>query len=313
MKISSLKVRLVLVGVTFIPLGPVSAKAQDNNAAFSIIDGTGRKLEFERIPSKIIPLQPPGIPEIVFKLGAGDKVVGIQVWNRPGVSSHCKIPADVYERLPKVGKPPMINIEAVVGLGTEAVFVMDRFVERMAPLLEPKGVKVVGLRMNDYPDLLDSIMLVGKALGKEKEASNLVSKIREKVEGVEARLKGLRHEDKPRVLYVLPRPCVAGGKGIINDMIERAGGLNIYGDVPMLTAPLNSESIMERDPDIIIFYRKGVGELEALQNTRGWKTIKAVKNDRIHYSDSYYTKWGPTAADAIEQFAKWFHPDLMRD
>jgi len=305
------RARLLLLA--FIAAGPASAKAQGKGTAFHVVDGTGRTVEFDRPPSKVIPLQPPGIAEIVFTLGAGDRVVGIQIWNSPDRSSHCTIPPDVYEKLPKVGKPPMVSVEAVVGLDTEAVLVMDRFVGRLAPLLEPKGVKVVGIKMDDYPSLLSAIQLVGKVLGKEREARDLVGAIREQVESVEARLKDLRDEHRPRVLFVLPRPCAAGGKGIVNDMIERAGGINIYRDVPVLAAPLNTESIIDRDPEVIIFYRRGLGELEALQKTRGWRTISAVKSSRIHYSEDFYTKWSPTAAEAIEQFAKWFHPDRMSD
>jgi len=309
----SSRARAILLAVALIAGSPTSAKTQDKGTAFQVVDGTGRKLEFERPVSRAIPLQPPGIAEVVFRLGAGEKVVGIQIWNRPGKSSHCNIPQDAYEKLPKVGKPPMVSVEAVVGLGTEAVFVMDRFAGRLVPLLEPKGVKVVGIKMDDYPSLLSAIQLVGKVLGKEKEARDLVAATRKRVESVEARLKGLPAEDRPRVLFVLPRPCAAGGEGIVNDMIERAGGVNIYRDVPSLAAPLNNESIIERDPEVIIFYRHGLRELEALQKTRGWGTISAVKNNRIHTSEGFYTKWSPTAAEAIEQFAKWFHPDRMKD
>ncbi|MCW4031038.1 MAG: ABC transporter substrate-binding protein, partial [Candidatus Bathyarchaeota archaeon] len=111
----------------------------------------------------------------------------------------------------------------------------------------------------------------------------------------------------------------AGSKAWQNELIEIAGGINIFDDQELEYFQSSAEAVIERNPDIILLPAEGMGfgepfwvSLDAVKARPGWSTISAVQNDGLVEVDSNtIARAGPRVAVIIEDLAEAFHPELF--
>ena len=87
-----------------------------------------------------------------------------------------------------------------------------------------------------------------------------------------------------------------------------AGGINLAADEPVRYPILNSEYIIDRNPDIIVIVSYGAS-INEVKNRDGWGNMTAVKNNKIYQIDTNWITCNPRLILGLDQFAKWFHPD----
>ena len=269
-----------------------------------IKDDVGRTVEMEAEPKRIVSLSP-GNTEILFALGLDERVVG--------VTEHCDYPVEAKER-PKVGGFARISIERVVSLEPNLVFATGGVQLRIVQQLENLGIKTIVLKPKTIKGILDDILLAGKITNKNSEAEALVGTLRGRIEMIEATTGSLIF--KPRIYYeIWHSPLMSVGQGTwIDELIELAGGRNIFSDSSDPYPIINSELVIERDPEVIfikIGYMGGVAKDDIVRRP-GWDKISAVKNGRIYgIEENILIRPGPRIVDGLEALAMAIHPQLF--
>jgi iron complex transport system substrate-binding protein len=279
-------------------------------------------------PERIVSLSPSST-EILFAVGAGPKVVG--------VTDYCNYPYDIKARieadeLTRVGGYWNPSIETIVELKPELVLVSTakckvktneckvnckrrcEITVQVAAQLTSLGLNVLTLGPHSMNDVLDDILLVGRASGNTAKASNLVEKLRQRIDSVIKKSKAASR--RPKVYFeVWNDPYVSVSSGTwIGDVINLAGGANIFGEAVSEWPIIDSEDIVKRNPDIIVFpVIPGVprfwGNFEDVKKRPGWKSTNAVRNGNLYeIPRDFISRPGPRLVEALEMLEKMIHP-----
>ena len=280
----------------------------------SITDSMGRTVIISEPPKRIVSMAP-SITEILFALGLDDAVVG--------VTSYCNYPPEV-PKLVEEGKIEVIggftspNIEKIVSLSPDLIIAV-KLQERFAIRLESLGLKVMVLKSESVSDVFNSILLIGRATGTYNRAIELVNDIsRHNMEIWNATSKVSK---KSVLVIVWLNPIyVAGGNTYINDLIELAGGTNVFNDKEgWITVSI--EEVIKRNPDVIIVTGHAAPEKSAsdimsyLSEIPGWKDIEAIKNKRVYIyleeAEDVLVRPGPRIDKAVQLIAMTLYPRLF--
>lgn len=272
-------------------------------AIFYFLFQTGdseKKIKSSIFPQRIISLGP-SVTEGLYLLGVQDKIAGVTVY--------CQRPEDAKNK-EKVGTVTEANIEKIIILKPDLVLATDLTNPRQIEKLKSLGIRVVThfiYKNKNFAEICENFINLGTIVGKEEKAREIVYKAKGKVVSIQKRMKGL---PKPKVLIQIgAKPLwVATRDSFINDLIELAGGINIG---PSGESGLYSrEKVLEQNPDIIIIVTMGIiGEEEKIIWQK-YRTINAVKNNRIYIIDSYKV-CSPTPesfTDALEEIGEFIHP-----
>jgi ABC-type Fe3+-hydroxamate transport system substrate-binding protein len=261
-------------------------------------------------PARIISLVP-SVTEMLFALGAGDAVIG--------VSSFDHYPSEVETRT-KVGGLLDPDFERILSLRPDLVVVygtqgdlIDRLTRARVPLFHYEHAGLA--------DVTQTIRALGVRVGRSERANQLAADI-------EARLNRLRSQTasrpKPATLLVFEREPGAlrgmyttGSVGFLHDMLEVAGGANVFADVKRPTLQITAELVLARAPAVILEIHSGPDWTAArvAREREVWRplaSIPAVRNNRVYIlTDEMISIPGPRVADAAAAIAKVLHPELQ--
>lgn len=214
----------------------------------------------------------PSLTEIVYAVGAGDKLVG--------VTDRCDYPP-AAKSLPKVGGsgPRMMGVEAILAAKPDLVLTIESFHKGVTERVAAAGVKVLGFEPKTFGDIAAMLREIGAATGHAAGGDKLAAEIEAAVKAGPAVL-----ESRPKVLIVVgtdPLYC-AGPNTFIGQMVALAGGENVLdaslGDYPQV----GDEAILGRAPDVILLPDSmGAGSAESLKRRPGWSGLPAVKRGRV--------------------------------
>jgi len=251
-------------------------------------------------PARRIVVLAPSATEIVFALGAGDRVVG--------VCGQCDYPAEAAVR-PKVGGYLTPSVESVLGARPDLVIAVPSPGNREAVrALERAGVRVLVVQDRRIEDLWSSIETIAGALGIPAAGARLTTELRAALDAVRARVAG---RPRVRVLLVVGHSplIVAGGGTLQGELLDVAGGENVVGDVGSAWPQVSPELVVARAPDVILDAAMGT-EAGARELFAGLTTVPAVANGRIEAvsSDAIF-RAGPRVAAGAALLADAIHPD----
>ncbi len=286
-------------------------------ALHKLVDDTGYPTSLDAIPNKIISMAP-STTEIVFALGLDDKVVA--------VSNYCDYPynfsAWIEEgTISSIGDFADPNMEVIASLDPDLILATGGVQGPLIGTLRDLGYKVLVLNPSDINGVMQNIELVGNATGKIAEAEALIEDISSRIDAVVDTVANA--ESTPSVYYEVwydPTSLwTAGSKAWQNELIEKAGGVNIFADQDLEYFQSSAEAVIERNPEIILLPAEGMGfgepfwgSQDAVKARPGWDTISAVQNDGLVEVDSNtIARAGPRVADIIEDLAEAFHPELF--
>lgn len=261
-------------------------------------------------PRRIISIVP-AVTEILFAIGAGPQVVG--------VSSFDAFPAEV-RTLPKVGALIDPDLERMLSLRPDLVAVYGSQTDLVEKLARAQ-VPVYRYRHAGLADVTDTIRELGTRVGHAVAARTLAAGIEAKLAAIRQKLEG---QPRPRTLIVLGRESGAlrgiyasGGVGFIHDMVEAAGGRNVFSDVRKEAVQATTELILAARPDVILELRTGsLSRDELRRETAVWNTVSAVPAVRsgrvILLVDDRTVVPGPRIAEGTEAIARALHPEVFR-
>lgn len=299
-----LVILLIAIGVLIVVLPTVGG--QISRYPMTIVDDLGREVALSKAPEKIVSLSASGT-EILFALDLGDRVVG--------VSDYCDYPPEALEK-EKIGGVKTPSVEKIVALHPDLVLATDVNPKEIVWELEGWGLTVFGIKEDNLDDLLNDINTVGKITGTETKAEMLTTEMEGKIKTVTNKTKGLSPEDKLRVFYICWHdPIYTAGRGaFVHELIEKAGGVNIFEDLEGWIS-VNIEELIVRDPEVIIVTAmggQGSGTWEWVNTEPLLEDISARKNGRIYYIESnWLERPGPRAVLGLENMARYFYPELF--
>ncbi len=228
------------------------------------------------LPERIISLTP-ATTEILFALGLDDKIIA--------VSSYCTWPARAMKK-EKIGSFSNPNIEKIITLKPDLVMVTGMEQENMRSLLASLGIKYISVDPKDIDELMSSIEQIGIVTGSLPKAQAINKEISMVLEKIEIAVSETGVYRKPRIyMEIWHDPIMSPGRGsFVDDMIRRAGGINITSDIRRSYSRIDPEQIIFRNPEkIILAYMKpDIWVMENFSNRPGWRGIQAVKEKKIY-------------------------------
>jgi iron complex transport system substrate-binding protein len=252
-------------------------------------------------PQRIVSLTP-ALTEILFAVGAGDRVVG--------VTQYCDFPPAAKTR-PKVGGYVNPSVEAVLALKPDLVIVSPGPGNRDAAL----AMRRAGLRLEIVPaetleESLAAIEIVARVAGDEAKGRDLRTAVRARLDAVAKRSAGT---PRTRTLFCIQTdPIIAAGRDTLpSQLLELAGGLNVVG---VARYPrLDVEAVAAARPELILQSRMDLASGDAHAEDAFWKrwpSIPAVAHGRVVVlRDDLALRPGPRVADAAEELAAILHGD----
>jgi iron complex transport system substrate-binding protein len=242
----------------------------------------------------------PSSTEILFALGAGDLLVGVDQFSDwpPAARS-----------VPRVGNELTPSVERIVALHPDVVLAATSANTRdLVDQLTRLGIRVVVSRADTFADVWRDLATIGAAVHRADAAARLTSSLRGRLDAVAARVAG---QPRPRALVVVwTEPLtVAGGHCFVDEAIATAGGANVAGDAPVPFPQYSLERLLARAPEVILVGSHGAAPV--LEPILAQASLPAVRQKRVHRIDGDLVfRPGPRLVDGVEQLAKLIHPEL---
>ena len=279
------------LAITFFSLPAAMAEVQ----TLTITDDFGRNVTFHKVPERIISLSPTNT-EILFAVGAGNRVVG--------VTEYCNYPEEAEER-DTIGGVSTVSIEKVVSQEPDLVIGCElngkETIERLAEL----NISVVGLNPESIGEILDDILLVGTLTGEEEKASSLVAEMEQRLEELKKKTRAAKRLKVAHITWHDPI-WVAGSGTVQDELIGIAGGENAFSYLEDW-ATVSLEEFIDRNPDVIIVSVghgvAGMQPYEYIVRDERLEVVDAVKNKRVYTINAdVASRAGPRIVDAAETF-----------
>jgi iron complex transport system substrate-binding protein len=280
--------------------------------------------------------------EIVCALGARDVLVGR--------SHECDFPPEVA-RLPSLTEPKFpvtgtsydidARVKAIVQEGLSVYRVDAERLEALRPDIivtqdqcdvcavslkdieaalcawGGRKVEIVSLKPDALDDIWEDIARVARALGRERQGKRLVEELKARMARIAEQSGAARTRPRGAMIEWID-PLMAGGNWM-PELVEMAGGENLFGVAGQPSPWLDWDQIVVADPDLILVHPCGfdmartLQEMPFLERRAGWGELKAVQRDRIFVADGnqYFNRPGPRIVESLEMLAEIFHPELF--
>ena len=268
-----------------------------------VTDETGRSMTIPRDVRRIVSLAP-NLTEIVYALGAGDRLVGD--------TNYCDTPPEAKEK-PHIGNPQHPSLEGIVALRPDLVLATGSInFPQTADTLLKLGIPVYTTYPHTVLQMLDSISEIADLIGANAQAEALKTSLRARLDALHARL-----ADQPMVhvlfLVWLSPPMSVGSNTFIADALRWAGAESILVSDQNWPQP-SFEEVFSIQPDYIVMTSDqgdAKTDLTDLRANPDWKNLMAVKLGRVVTVSDAFERPSPGLVDAIEALAHELHPEVF--
>ena len=252
----------------------------------------------------------PATTEMLFAMGAGDRVVA--------VGSYDRFPPEA-DALPRVGALLDPNIERILSLRPDLVVLYGTQTD-LRTQLERAGVPYYAYVHRGLPDITQTIRSLGARVGVVASANALADRLERQLADLRARVASSR---RPKTLLVFGREPgtlrnieASGGDGFLHDMLETAGGDDVLADTRQQSVTMSTELVLARAPDVIVELRYARGDASAASDLRAWDALPSVPAVRSHkvflLQGEEFVVPGPRVAAATERLARALHPEIFK-
>ena len=262
-------------------------------------------------PQRIVSTAP-SATEMLYALGLGDRVVG--------VTTFCHYPPEAA-RKPKIGDYLHPSIEAIAGLRPDLV-VSESSGVRHAERLSALHLNVLEIDDATLAGIYDSIRRIGQAAGVAARADAVCAGMRAQFDAIRA---GVAHLPRRRVLFLVGRTpgriedlVAAGRASHLDELLEIAGGENVFRDSIAAYAKIPLEELLARNPEVIVDMGEmsetvGVTDAQKRAVVELWNrypALAAVRQHRVYaVASDIFVVPGPRVVDAARALARMFHPE----
>jgi iron complex transport system substrate-binding protein len=249
---------------------------------------------------------------MLYALGLGDRVVG--------VTTYCHYPPEAAKK-PKIGDYLYPNLETIVSLRPDFVVTEVSGVRRPGSL-SALHLNVVEINDGNLAGIYDSIQRIGKAAGVPERANALCAQIRASLDAIQKKAAPL---PRRRILFLVGRTpgriedlIAAGRTSYLNELIDIAGGVNVFRDSAAAYGKIPLEELLARNPEVIVDMGEmsqtvGVTEEQKREVVALWSRypeLAAVREHRVFaVAADIFVVPGPRVVDAARAFARMLHPE----
>lgn len=239
----------------------------------------------------------PNITESLFAISFGEKEI-------IGITDYCNYP-EATKRIRKVGSLMNASIETIVSMDPDYVFSSGSEFSPSNVRLKNAGLRLMILNAESVEDAMSNILQLGKITGRDKEAKIVVRRMKDRLNKIKNTVDKIKTKKKVYV-EIWDDPITSAGSGsLVNEVVTRAGGINIAAQLNILYPALSPEFVINRDPDFILigYMARNQGHTKNIIMKRlGWQEISAVKAQNIicDINPDLFLRPGPRIVDGVE-------------
>lgn len=276
---------------------------------FSVFAQTQYEVSSKETNETIVSLGP-NVTEIVYALGAGDRLIGR--------TDYCNYPEEVLS-VQSVGTLYEPNLELIISLNPSIVIASSIVDPSFMESLEKAGIKTLQVikeeSLNGTYELIEEI---AKTIGKTDEATELVTSLKNRINKVTSITSQIPEEEKKSAVYIISwgdwGDYAATGDTYLNDVLEAAGAVNAAKSASYWS--ISKELLIAQDPDVVLLpkysYSNPESDIAAFKSTTPYSNLKASLNNAVYsVNGDAAERQGVRTADTIEEIAKLLYPNLF--
>lgn len=312
---SQIPLRLLHLGFLLLCLGVMLlfAGCQENKSRRTLIeeaplisqsltDDTGRKISLPHAAHRVASIAP-NITEMIFAMGAQDRLIAR--------SQACDFPEGVADKY-VITTFPAIELEELKQVGPDLIITTDEiFSEQDISQIERLDIPVYLQHYETLADVYRCIEDLGTILDQEREARHLADSLRRLEGRIVAATEDLAKYRTAIIIHADPLKVV-GGRGFLHELIEKAGGMNVFEDKTQAYPVTTLEELLYLQPEFIIFpskdqrlFQELLGRYPLLQNT------PAYDKDQFYLVDpDFLYRPGPRMLQGLLELTHILHTQL---
>ncbi|UOE92409.1 ABC transporter substrate-binding protein [Alkalihalobacillus sp. LMS39] len=298
--LSQLMFVLLAIGL----LAGCGADTQQEDAV-NVTDAVDNEIVLEEEPERIVSLIPSNT-EILFALGAGDKLVGR--------SDHDNYPPEV-EDVEAIGGFEF-DVEKIISLQPDIVLAHGSNATAEG-LDQIRGADIQVAVVNDansFEDMYRAINFIAEITNTKEEAEQLISDMEARFAELSEQAAAIPEEERQTVWIEISNELYTTGKDtFMHEMLETIHAENVAGDTSGWPQ-FSEEQVIAENPDVIIgTYSSWVPDMvDQILNRPGWQDVTAVQEERVHDIDEdIVSRPGPRVVEGVEQLAKFIYPEVF--
>ena len=284
---------ILLLTINFACEETNSTTNQDAFSAITISDSLNREIRFTEPPKRIIAFDSAAV-EILFSIGEGKRIVGTH--------DFVSFPPETAS-IPKVGDAFNMNLESVIELNPDLVFV---FSPSHIQNLEKAGLKVLYLesRQSGLREIPKDILMWGKIVGSESQAAAISKDFEEKTISIQNKIASQKQDSS--VFQDIGGFWTPGNDTLMNDVFNLLSLSNIAFDINGYQQ-IGVETIVERNPEIIL-----ASDVSVYTTNSNFSNLAAATNGRIiELNDESLSIAGPRFIIGVTNLAKVIYPEIF--
>lgn len=264
------------------------------------IDDYGDTIRLAGAPTRIVSLNPT-TTEILFAIGAGSRLVG---------RSEYDVYPDSAKLVKSLGSAMRPSVEAILAVTPDLVVLYASEDNRMAAeRLRAAGIATASFKVDSIAEFDRVTRFLGRLVGDSARGALVADTVKRTLDSVRTAM-----QSAPRVTVVWPawhEPLmVLGGGSFVSQLIDIAGGRNVYADIDAPSPPVTFEDVMKRNPRFVLVGPESRARILAMPQ---WRALPAVKEGRLLLIDTN-TMLRPATrlGEAAVGLAKLLHPSGAR-
>ncbi len=300
-----------------------------------VTDQIGRSVHIPDTVNRAVILQHQTL-NIAVQLGDMDKVVGVlESWKKQLGANYVRL-APTLPKLPTPGDLTKVNIEDLLGLKPDVVFVTNYAPTDMVKQIESTGLPVVAISLldvppeeavklnpsvKDEPQAIDAgfatgVRLIADILGGRDRGEALISATSKSRKLVADRLADVAPAQRVPVYMANPDLHTYGHGKYTGLMMERAGAHNVADALAGFTQ-VTMEDVLKWNPAVIFVQERYPDLIKEINGSPAWSTVDAVKAHRVYLMPEYAKAWGYPMPEAMALgelwMAKVLYPERFAD
>ena len=286
--------------VAAVALSACNGPTRDIKSRVALRDDFGTEIALGQRPKRIVSLNPT-TTELLFAIGASDRLVGRSQWD---------VFPDSARFIPDVGQALRPNVEAIIAARPDLVLLYASADNRAAfDRLRQVGIPTVAFRIDSIAHFERDTRLIGRMTGDSARADALVDSVHATLERVRSATATLR---RPSVfIHAWDRPIIAiGGGSFLSQLLDIAGGRNVYADIAGPSATVTLEDVIQRNPEYVFASPVSAPKM---RSSASWKTVPAVRDGRLLVYDTVLVgRPSVMLGAAAVSMANLLHPGSVR-
>lgn len=274
---------------------------------------------------------------LLVQLDAMPQVVGVlSSWQKQLGPNYLRL-APSLAKMPMPGDLTAVNIESLLALHPQVVFVANYAPAEMIAQIERAGIAVVAISLRREPadqagkinpvlpdedqaynlGLQDGIRLIGNVMGRQAQADAMVKDVFAQRAQVAARLQDIPEAQRVRVYMANPDLTTYGSGKYTGLMMQHAGAVNVAAKDIQGFKQVSIEDVLKWNPAVIFVQERYPDVVQQILTSPQWQPIEAVKQKRVYLMPEYAKAWGYPMPEALALgelwMAKALYPQRFND